>query len=147
MGTGVVRLFDVDRGTRPMPPSRASVLHTFEAVAGSWGSVSAPAVSKVEPRTPPGGLTAPPGPPAARKSKRELVIRAKRLRARKNGRNLEAKIVSLFSVYQVNYTLMSVIVCYLYPGTTVGTLLAVDIGYNLLPSLTVLGCSLTAVEV
>ena len=36
---------------------------------------------------PAGGLTAPPGPPAARKSKRELVIRAKRFRARKNGRN------------------------------------------------------------
>ena len=34
------------------------------------------------PRTPPGGLQRPPGPPAARKSKRELVIRTKRLRAR-----------------------------------------------------------------
>ena len=26
-------------GTRPTPPSHASVVHTFEAVAGSWGSV------------------------------------------------------------------------------------------------------------
>ena len=34
-------------GTRPTPPSLASVVHTFEAVAGSWGSVSAAAVSRV----------------------------------------------------------------------------------------------------
>ena len=34
-------------GTRPTPPSFASVVHTFEAVAGSRGSVSAPAVSRV----------------------------------------------------------------------------------------------------
>ena len=34
-------------GTRPTPPSHASVEHTFEAVVGSWGSVSAPAVSRV----------------------------------------------------------------------------------------------------
>ena len=34
-------------GTRPTPPSLASVVHTFEAVAGSRGSVSAPAVSRV----------------------------------------------------------------------------------------------------
>ena len=33
--------------TRPTPPSLASVVHTFEAVAGSRGSVSAPAVSRV----------------------------------------------------------------------------------------------------
>ena len=32
-------------GTRPTPHRLASVVHTFEAVAGSWGSVSAPAVS------------------------------------------------------------------------------------------------------
>ena len=31
-------------GTRPTPPNFASVVHTFEAVAGSRGSVSAPAV-------------------------------------------------------------------------------------------------------
>ena len=30
-----------------MPPSIASVVHTFEAVAGSWVSVRAPAVSRV----------------------------------------------------------------------------------------------------
>ena len=34
-------------GTRPSPPSLASVVHTFEAVAGSRGSVSAPAVNRV----------------------------------------------------------------------------------------------------
>ena len=28
-------------------PGHASVVHTFEAVAGTWGSVSAPAVSRV----------------------------------------------------------------------------------------------------
>ena len=33
--------------TRPTPPSHASVAHKFEAVADSWGSVSAPAVSRV----------------------------------------------------------------------------------------------------
>ena len=33
--------------TRPTPPSLASVVHTFEAVAGSLGSVSAPGVSRV----------------------------------------------------------------------------------------------------
>ena len=33
--------------TRPMPPSLASVVYTFEALAGSWGSVSAPAVSRI----------------------------------------------------------------------------------------------------
>ena len=39
--------FCLGRATRPTPPSLASVVHTFEAVAGSWGSVSAPAVSRV----------------------------------------------------------------------------------------------------
>ena len=34
-------------GTRPTPPSLASVVHTFQAVVGSWGSMSAPAVSRV----------------------------------------------------------------------------------------------------
>ena len=34
-------------GTRPTQPSLASVEHTFEAVTGSWGSVSAPAVNRV----------------------------------------------------------------------------------------------------
>ena len=33
--------------TRPTPPSLTSVMHTFEAVAGRWGPVSAPAVSRV----------------------------------------------------------------------------------------------------
>ena len=33
--------------TRPTPPSHASVVHTFEVVVGSWGSVSVPAVSRV----------------------------------------------------------------------------------------------------
>ena len=33
--------------TRPMPSSRASVVYTFEALAGSWGSVSAPAASRI----------------------------------------------------------------------------------------------------
>ena len=39
--------FCLGGGTRPTPPSLASVVHTFEAVAGSRGSVSAPAVSRV----------------------------------------------------------------------------------------------------
>ena len=39
-------------GTRPTPPSLASVVHMFEAVAGSWRSVSAPAVSRVLSRAP-----------------------------------------------------------------------------------------------
>ena len=30
-----------------MPPSLASVVYTCEALAGSWGSVSAPAVSRI----------------------------------------------------------------------------------------------------
>ena len=34
-------------GTQPTPHSLASVVHTFEAVAGSWGSVNAPAVHRV----------------------------------------------------------------------------------------------------
>ena len=34
-------------GIRPTPSSLASVVHTLEAVAGSWGSVSARAVSRV----------------------------------------------------------------------------------------------------
>ena len=38
-------------GTRPTPPSLASVVHTFEAAAGSWRSVSAPAASWVEPQS------------------------------------------------------------------------------------------------
>ena len=33
--------------TRPMPPSLASVVYTFEALAGSWRSASAPAVSRI----------------------------------------------------------------------------------------------------
>ena len=37
-------------GTRPTPPSHAPVVHKFEAVAGSWGSVSAPAVNGVPER-------------------------------------------------------------------------------------------------
>ena len=41
------RIFVWGGGTRPTPPILASVVHTFEAVAGSWGSVSAPAVSRV----------------------------------------------------------------------------------------------------
>ena len=41
------RSHDLGGGTRPTPPSLASVVHTFEDVAGSWGSVSAPAVSRV----------------------------------------------------------------------------------------------------
>ena len=44
--TGVARIF-VWGATWPTPPSLASVVHTFEAVAGSQGSVSAPAVSRV----------------------------------------------------------------------------------------------------
>ena len=35
-------------GTRPTPPSFASAVHTFEAAVGRWGSVSAPAVSRVK---------------------------------------------------------------------------------------------------
>ena len=38
--------FCLEGGTRPTPPSLASVVHTFEAVAGSWRSVSTPAVSR-----------------------------------------------------------------------------------------------------
>ena len=34
-------------GTRSTPPGLASVVHTFEVISGSWGSVSAPAVSRV----------------------------------------------------------------------------------------------------
>ena len=46
--TGVARIFFGGGGaTRPTPPSLALVVHTFEAVAGSRGSVSAPAVSRV----------------------------------------------------------------------------------------------------
>ena len=30
-----------------MPPSLASVVYTFEALAGSWGYVSTPAVSRI----------------------------------------------------------------------------------------------------
>ena len=33
--------------TRPMPPSLAPVVYTFEALVGSWGSVGAPAVSRI----------------------------------------------------------------------------------------------------
>ena len=49
--TGVARIFvwvghPADT-TRPMPPSIASVVYTFEALVGSWGSVSAPAVSRI----------------------------------------------------------------------------------------------------
>ena len=33
--------------TRPMPPMLASAVYMFEALAGSWGSVSAPAVSRI----------------------------------------------------------------------------------------------------
>ena len=36
--------FCLGGGTCPTPPCHSSVAHTFEAVAGSWGSVSAPAV-------------------------------------------------------------------------------------------------------
>ena len=39
--------FCLGGATWPTPPSLASVVHTFEAVAGSRGSVSAPAVSRV----------------------------------------------------------------------------------------------------
>ena len=42
-----IQLYLDQWGTRPTPPSLASVVHTVEAVAGSWGSVSAPAVSRV----------------------------------------------------------------------------------------------------
>ena len=34
-------------GTRPTPLALASVVHTCDAIAVSWGSVSAPAVSRV----------------------------------------------------------------------------------------------------
>ena len=40
------RCYSVD-ATRSLPPSLASVVYTFEALAGSWGSVSAPAVSRI----------------------------------------------------------------------------------------------------
>ena len=46
-GTGVARIFVCGGGTRPTQLSLTSVMHTFEAVAGKWGSVSAPAVSRV----------------------------------------------------------------------------------------------------
>ena len=39
--------FCLGGGTRPTPPRLASVVHTFEAVAGSWRSASTPAVSRV----------------------------------------------------------------------------------------------------
>ena len=45
--TGVARNCVGGGGTRRTPPSLASLVHTFEAVAGSWRSVSAPAVSRV----------------------------------------------------------------------------------------------------
>ena len=35
MYVGVARIFVGGSGTRPTPPSHASVVHTFEAVAGS----------------------------------------------------------------------------------------------------------------
>ena len=54
-------------GTRPTPPSLASVVQTFEAVAGSWGSVSAPAASTVM-----GG--------APERNKNSNLIRAAKLR-------------------------------------------------------------------
>ena len=47
MVKGLSQDFCLGGGTRPTPPSLASVVHTFEAVAGSRGSVSAPAVSRV----------------------------------------------------------------------------------------------------
>ena len=46
--TGAAR---IGGGTKPTPPSHASVSHTLEAVAGSWGAVSAPAESWVEPQS------------------------------------------------------------------------------------------------
>ena len=48
-GNAVARIFFFfwGGGSRPMPPSLASVVHTFEAVAGSWRSVSIPAVGRV----------------------------------------------------------------------------------------------------
>ena len=54
--TGVARIFvGGGGGTRPTPPSLASAVHKFEAVAGSRGSVSAPvqqsAESWVEPQS------------------------------------------------------------------------------------------------
>ena len=44
---GVARIFVGGGGTRSTPPSLTSVVHMFDAVAGRWGSVSAPAVSRV----------------------------------------------------------------------------------------------------
>ena len=39
--------------TRPMPPGRChQALHTFEALAGIWGSVSVPAVSRITSKEP-----------------------------------------------------------------------------------------------
>ena len=48
----VAMIFVGGGGTRPTLPSLASVVHTFEAVAESWVSVSAPAVSRVMSRAP-----------------------------------------------------------------------------------------------
>ena len=45
--TGVARIFYWGGGHRPTPSGFASVVHTFEAVAGSWRSVSAQAISRV----------------------------------------------------------------------------------------------------
>ena len=46
--SGVARIFVFfGGGTRPTPPRLASCMQTFEPVAGSWGSGSAPAVSRV----------------------------------------------------------------------------------------------------
>ena len=46
-GTGVARIFVWVGGHLADATSHASVAHSFEAVAGSWGSVSAPAVNRV----------------------------------------------------------------------------------------------------
>ena len=45
--TGVVRIFVFGGPGRRLPAMHHSVVHTFEAVAGSCGSVSAPAVNRV----------------------------------------------------------------------------------------------------
>ena len=44
--------FCLGGATWPTPPSLASVVHKFEAVAGSWKSVSTPAVGRVMSRAP-----------------------------------------------------------------------------------------------